>query len=60
MSQFNVIFKRPIPKRILIADDDPVIRHLLAAVVKQQREVVTASDGREAYRRRTHNLEPPF
>ena len=51
MSQFNVIFKKPMPNRVLIADDDPVMRHLLAAVVKQQQcEVVIASDGREAYR----------
>lgn len=51
MSQFRVIFKEPIPNRVLIADDDPVMRHLLAAVVKQQQcEVVIAGDGREAYR----------
>lgn len=51
MSQFHTIFKEPIPNRVLIADDDPVMRHLLAAVVKQQQcEAVTASDGREAYR----------
>jgi DNA-binding response OmpR family regulator len=51
MSEFQVIFKKPIPSRVLIADDDPVMRHLLAAVVKQhQCEVVIASDGREAYR----------
>ena len=51
MSQFNVIFKNPTPNRVLVADDDPVMRHLLAAVVKQQQcEVVIASDGREAYR----------
>ena len=51
MSQFQILFKKPIPNRVLIADDDPVMRHFLAAVVKQQQcEVVTASDGREAYR----------
>src|SRR6267378_908433 len=51
MQQFDVILKNPIPNRVLIADDDPVMRHLLAAVVKQQQcEVVIASDGREAYR----------
>ena len=51
MSQFHTIFQEPLPNRVLIADDDPVMRHLLAAVVKQQQcEVVIASDGREAYR----------
>jgi two-component system chemotaxis response regulator CheY len=51
MSQFQTIFKEPIPNRVLIADDDPVMRHLLAAAVKQQQcETVIASDGREAYR----------
>jgi len=37
--------------RVLIADDDPVIRHLVATVVKQEGcDVVLANDGREAYR----------
>ncbi len=51
MSQFHIMFKKPTSDRVLIADDDPVMRHLLAAIVKQQQcEVVIASDGREAYR----------
>ena len=51
MSEFRVIFKQPTPNRVLIADDDPVMRHLLTAAVKQQQcEAVVASDGREAYR----------
>ena len=51
MSEFNVIFKDPTPHRVLIADDDPVMRHLLAASVKQQQcAAVIANDGREAYR----------
>jgi DNA-binding response OmpR family regulator len=51
MSEFRIIIREMTPPRVLIADDDPVIRHLLTAVVKQQQcEVVTASDGREAYR----------
>ena len=51
MNQVNVVFKKPLPNRVLIADDDPVMRHLLTAVVKQQQcDVVIASDGREAYR----------
>lgn len=38
-------------RRILIADDDPVIRHLIAAVVKQQGFTpVALSDGREVCR----------
>ncbi len=37
--------------RVLVADDDPVIRHLVAASVKQHGYTpVLASDGREAYR----------
>jgi two-component system chemotaxis response regulator CheY len=40
-----------VSRRILVADDDPVIRHLVAAIVKKEGyDVVTASDGREAYR----------
>ena len=51
MSEFQVTFREPTRNRVLIADDDPVMRHLLATVVKQQQcEVVIASDGREAYR----------
>jgi DNA-binding response OmpR family regulator len=38
-------------RRILVADDDAVIRHLLTAVIKNEDyEVVTVTDGREAYR----------
>ena len=38
-------------KRILIADDDPVMRHLLTAIVGKEGYVVVAvNDGREAYR----------
>lgn len=38
-------------KRVLIADDDPVIRHLVASAVQREGfEVVAANDGREAYR----------
>lgn len=51
MSEFQIKFKEPIPNRVLIADDDPVIRHLLAAVIRQQQcEAIIATDGREAYR----------
>ena len=35
--------------RILVADDDPVIRHLVCSIVKSEGyEVVVAEDGREA------------
>jgi DNA-binding response OmpR family regulator len=38
-------------KRILVADHDPVTRHLISSVVQGEGfEVVTAADGREAYR----------
>lgn len=51
MSEFRVMFRQLTPNRVLIADDDPVMRHLLTAAVKQQGcEVVIASDGRETYR----------
>lgn len=39
------------PRRILIADDDPVVRHLVASVVRQAGYTpVTVEDGREAVR----------
>lgn len=39
------------PNRVLIADDDPVMRHLITTIIKQQDyEPVVANDGREAYR----------
>jgi CheY-like chemotaxis protein len=38
-------------KRILIADDDPVMRHLLASLVRNEGyDAVAVDDGREAYR----------
>jgi CheY-like chemotaxis protein len=38
-------------QRILVADDDPVIRHLVTSIVqKEGYAVVVANDGREAYR----------
>lgn len=51
MSQFTVNLKEPTPNRVLIADDDPVMTHLLTTILKQQQcESVVANDGREAYR----------
>ncbi len=38
-------------RRVLVADDDPVIRHLVCSIVKSEGfEVVAASDGREAFK----------
>lgn len=38
-------------QRILVADDDPVVRHLVASVVKREGYTpVTVEDGREAVR----------
>ena len=51
MSEFHVAFKEPTPNRVLIADDDPVMTHLLTTILKQQQcQAVVANDGREAYR----------
>ena len=41
----------PSTKRILIADDDPVMRHLLTTIVRKEGyDAVVVDDGREAYR----------
>jgi CheY-like chemotaxis protein len=38
-------------KRILIADDDVVIRHLVTTIIRKEGyEAVAVDDGREAYR----------
>jgi CheY-like chemotaxis protein len=38
-------------RRILIADDDPVIRHLVTSIVRREGyTAVVVNDGREAYR----------
>ncbi len=51
METFRVKFKQAIPNRVLIADDDPAMRHLVTTTVKlQDCEVVVVNDGREAYR----------
>ena len=40
-----------VSQRILVADDDPVIRQLLAAILKKEGyAVVLVNDGREAFR----------
>lgn len=39
------------PRRILVADDDPVVRHLVSSVVRLEGYIpVTVEDGREAFR----------
>lgn len=51
MEQFRMTLKQPTTKRVLVADDDPVMRHLITTIIKQQEyEAVVANDGREAYR----------
>lgn len=45
------MFKKRSSTRVLVADDDPVIRHLVTAVLKQRGfTAVTVNDGREAVR----------
>ncbi len=40
-----------VSKRVLVADDDPVMRHLITTIIQQQEhEAVVANDGRAAYR----------
>jgi CheY-like chemotaxis protein len=42
---------KTISRRILVADDDPVIRHLITCLVeKEHYEAVVVNDGKEAYR----------
>jgi DNA-binding response OmpR family regulator len=51
MGNFQITLKEATPKRVLVADDDPVMRHLVTTIIKQQEyEAVLANDGREAYR----------
>jgi two-component system response regulator MtrA len=43
--------KNTISRRILVADDDPVIRHLVTSLIeKEYYEAVVVNDGKEAYR----------
>jgi CheY-like chemotaxis protein len=51
MGNFRLTIKEATSRRILIADDDPVMRHLVTTIVKQlEYEAVVVNDGREAYR----------
>jgi CheY-like chemotaxis protein len=51
MENFRFKLKPTTPNRVLIADDDPVMRLLITTIIKQREcEAVVANDGREAYR----------
>jgi CheY-like chemotaxis protein len=51
MENFRFKLKQTTPNRVLVADDDPVMRHLVTTIIKQREcEAVVANDGREAYR----------
>jgi Response regulators consisting of a CheY-like receiver domain and a winged-helix DNA-binding domain len=51
MENFRFELKQTTPNRVLVADDDPVMRHLVTTIIKQREcEAVVANDGREAYR----------
>ena len=51
MDKFHMTIKPTAPRRVLVADDDPGMRHLVTTIIKQQDcDVVVANDGREAYR----------
>ncbi len=51
MEDVRFKLKQSSPKRVLVADDDPVMRHLVTTMLKQREyEAVVAKDGREAYR----------
>lgn len=45
------ITNNQLSSRVLVADDDPVIRHLVASILKKEGYTpIEANDGREAYR----------
>ena len=51
MENFRMKLKEEPPRRVLVADDDPVMRHLITTTLKRQEyESLVAKDGREAYR----------
>jgi two-component system, chemotaxis family, chemotaxis protein CheY len=51
METFRKTLKQTAAKRVLVADDDPVMRHLITTIIKQQGyEAIMANDGRAAYR----------
>lgn len=51
MENFRIKLKETTPKRVLVADDDPVMRHLITTILKQREyDAIVARDGREAYR----------
>jgi two-component system chemotaxis response regulator CheY len=51
VEDFRFKLKQTTRKRVLVADDDPVMRQLVTTMLKQREyEAVVARDGREAYR----------
>jgi CheY-like chemotaxis protein len=51
MQAIQIKLKPTIPNRVLVADDDPVMRLLVTSILKQRAcEAIIAHDGREAYR----------
>lgn len=51
MENFRFKLKEKTPNRVLVADDDPVMRLLITTIIKQRDcEAIVANDGREAYR----------
>lgn len=51
MEKLRAKSKAALPKRVLVADDDPVMNRLITTIVEEQGcDAVVASDGREAYR----------
>jgi two-component system chemotaxis response regulator CheY len=51
MGDFQIKVKPGVSNRVLVADDDPVMRLLVTTILKQREcEAVIAQDGREAYR----------
>jgi CheY-like chemotaxis protein len=51
MESFRSNLKQSGPRRVLVADDDPVMRLLVTTALKERdHEAVLATDGREAYR----------
>jgi two-component system chemotaxis response regulator CheY len=51
MESFRANLRESTPRRVLVADDDPVMRLLVTTALKQREHIaVLANDGREAYR----------
>ena len=51
MSHLQMTYTELTPNRVLVADDDPVMAHLLTTILQQQQyQAVVACDGRQAFR----------